>query len=93
MNSTLTIDTNSYVFDGSDWSKQDGLSKKKYVHRSIIIGQAVYHIGSWDRYGAEPEYIEKWEIGNLEKSTKQLLNGRMSRPAVFVVSADFCGTL
>ena len=93
MNSTLTIDTNSYVFDGSDWSKQEGLSKKKYVHRSIIIGQAVYHIGSWDSSGGEGEYIEKWEIGNLEKSTKQLLNVKMSRPEVFVVSADFCGTL
>ena len=29
-------------------------------HRSIIIGEAVYHLGGYDKDGETGKYIEKW---------------------------------
>ena len=39
------------------WTKEKGLKMKKYMHRSIVIGEAVYHIGGGDYYGGTPKYI------------------------------------
>ena len=76
----------------STWSREDGLIKKKHWHRSITIGDAVYHVGGFNSYGAEPEYIEKWTglDSNIGKETKKLIDGQIFYPEVLAVSADFC---
>ena len=86
------IEEYSYVYYQSNWSKENGLIKKKYDHRSLVIGEAVYHVAGPDYDGAEPEYVERWidENSNFKKETKKLIDGRIESPEVFAVSDDYC---
>ena len=88
---------NSYVYYESTWSREDGLVKKKYYHRSITIGDAVYHVGGYndkarrvEYYGAE--YKEKWSGSDpdFEKGTQNLINRQIKYPEVLEVPADYC---
>ena len=91
--STLVIETNSYVYFENKWTKENGLGMKKYDHRSIVIGGSVYHIGGGSSWGGTPKYIEKWTITNFgfEKETKQLIDeNSIWKPEVFMVPADYC---
>ena len=66
---------------------------KKGRHRSIVIGESVYHNGGSDRNGGTPKYIEKWTITNyrVKKETKKLIDeDYIYSPEVFTVPADFC---
>ena len=72
---------------------------KKWKHRSIVIGESVYHIGGNSNYDGTPKYIEKWTITNsgFEKETKESIDeyslgeeGLLSYPEVFIVPADYC---
>ena len=82
----------------------EGLKKKKWYHRSIVIGDDVYHVGGDNDYGGEPKWIEKWKKSktNFEKETKELIDedglssggkfpdGDLYTPEIFVVGDDFC---
>ena len=72
---------------------------KKMKHRSIVIGESVYHIGGTAFWGGTPKYIEKWNMTNsgFEKKTKALFDedglnkyGHLNYPEVFIVPADYC---
>ena len=78
---------------------EDGLRKRKVFHRSIVIGDDVYHVGSYSEYGSEPKWIEKWKKSetNFEKEIKELIDedgldshGDLFYPEIFVVGDDFC---
>ena len=79
--------------------QENGLKLKKYRHRSIVIGESVYHIGGYTYYNDDaPKYVEKWTMTNtgFKKETKELIdddgldwNG-FYFPEVFIVPADFC---
>ena len=66
---------------------------KKIGHRSIIIGESVYHIGGTDYHGGTAKYIEKWTIRNsgFEKEINKIIDEySISFPEVFTVPADYC---
>ena len=90
--STLIIDTNSYVYDGKSWKKENGLQKKKYWHRSIVINGAAYHVGGYTSFGATPKLIEKWnpKDSGFDKEYKEMIDGHILYPEVLIVPDDFC---
>ena len=76
---------------------EDGLRKRKVFHRSIVIGDDVYHVGGPSR--GSPKWIEKWKKSetNFEKEFKELIDedafdsrGHFYYPEIFVVGDDFC---
>ena len=85
---------NTYVYYEANWSRKDGLVKRKYGHRSITMGEAVYHVAGGKGWDAEPEYIEKWTglDSNIEKETKKMIDGPgvVYASEVLAVPADFC---
>ena len=76
-----------------------GLKKKKYRHRSIVVGDDVYHVGGYYWNGGSPKWIEKWKKSktNFEKEIRELIDedaldidGSLNYPEIFVVGDDFC---
>ena len=72
--------------------------KKKY-HRSIVIGESVYHIGGDTSWFGTRKYVEKWTMKNskFKKETKKLIDedgldeyGDLYYPEIFIVPADYC---
>ena len=66
---------------------------RKIGHRSIVIGESVYHIGGDNGGGGTRKYIEKWTIRNsaFEKEIKKLIDeSSIDSPEVFTVPADYC---
>ena len=74
---------------------------KKYKHRSIVIGESVYHIGGSSYFDDDltPEYVEKWTATNsgIEMEAKKIVDedslntdGQFYSLEVFNVPADYC---
>ena len=73
----------------------------KVGHRSIVIGDVIYHIGGGNgsfvngQYTFEAGYEERWRISNsdLEKRTQKLLTDRIFTLEVFAVPDGYCSSM
>jgi len=73
---------------GLEWSKGPDLLLSRTHHRSIIIGNVIYHVG-----GNGNMKTEKWTIEESE-ITKELLNLELNNyymyPEVFASKKNYC---
>ena len=46
--------------------------KQKWNHKSVVVGNVIYHNGGARFYGSQPRWIEKWKDNNSFKRTKKL---------------------
>lgn len=86
----------SFVYDSVEWSKENGLAKPKYEHRSILIGQDIYHVGGHTGKLTEKGLIEKWSKVNgrfiKESADFQYTSFYLYYPEVFAVNEAFCNS-
>ena len=75
-------------YDGSEWSMMEPLLEPRWLHRSVIVANAIVHVG-----GIGKQYFEKWIWENSQFTIKQsteYLDDYDMWPETFVVSADYC---
>ena len=96
-----SIDSNSYVYYDYRWRKEEGLIEPKVGHRSIVTGEALYHIGGGNgslfngEYTTEAGYEERWTISNSEikQQTQKLLTDRIFTLEAFAVPDTYCSSM
>ena len=94
----------SFVFDSIRWGKMEGLKTPRKNHRSIAIGNRIYHLGGCTHKNclSSPSngVIEQW-VSNGEKFekethdfeyTEESVYNRVLYPEVFAVEKGFCKT-